>query len=107
MRSFVSPQTLLIETVERTADYTLLLNDKDKIVLMNKVGTGTVTIPKNDTVDFPIGTIINVYNVSADAITIVGATDVVVRNAGILDQYGEVSLRKRLANEWVLVGDVS
>ena len=106
-RIFNDENLLLDETAEKTTDYTLTLDDAGKIVVMNKVGTGTLTIPKNDTVDLPIGTIINVYNISADLLTIVGATDVVVRNAGAVGQYNEVSLRKRLANEWVLVGDIT
>lgn len=98
---------LILETVEKTADYTLVFADKDQIVLMNKTGTATLTVPKNDTVDFPIGSVIGIYNASADAVTIAGATDVTVRNAGDLAQYSEVSLRKRAANEWVLAGSVS
>lgn len=98
---------LILETVEKTADYILVLADADKIVLMNKATAGTLTVPKNDTVDFDIGTIIGVYNASAELLTIAGAVDVTVRNAGDLEQYSEVSLRKRAANEWVLAGSVS
>lgn len=105
-RIFNDENLFLDETAEKTTDYTLVLDDSGKIVVMNKTGQGTVTIPKNDTVDFPVGVIINVYNISTDLLDIVGATDVVVRNAGVVEQYGEVSLRKRADNEWVVAGDV-
>lgn len=100
-------QKLILETAEKTADYTLALADADKVVLMNKTGVATLTVPTNASVEFPIGTIIGVYNTSSDAVTIAGDGGVVVRNAGSLAQYGEVSLRKRGADEWVLAGAVS
>ena len=98
---------LITETTEKTADYTLALADADKIVLMNKSGAADLTVPTNAAVAFSIGTIIGVYNVSSDAVTIVGDGGVTVRNAGDLAQYGEVSLRKRATDEWVLAGSVT
>lgn len=100
-------QKLILETAEKTADYTLALADADKVVLMNKTGAATLTVPTNASVEFPIGTIIGVYNTSSDAVTIAGDGGVAVRNAGSLAQYGEVSLRKRGVDEWVLAGAVS
>jgi hypothetical protein len=59
-------------------------------------------------VAFPLGTVINVYRAGTGSVTISGAAGVTVRNAGaISDQFGEVSLRKRGTDEWVLSGDVS
>ncbi|MDY0251171.1 MAG: hypothetical protein RBR45_14145 [Pseudomonas sp.] len=97
---------LILETAEKTADYILADGDQDKVVLMNKTGAATLTVPANDTVAFSVGTIIGVYNRSSDAVTISGDAGVTVRNAGYLAQYGEVSLRKRATNEWVLAGTV-
>jgi hypothetical protein len=98
---------LILETAEKTADYTLADGDQDKIVLMNKTGAANLTVPTNAAVAFSIGTIIGVYNISSDAVTIAGDAGVTVRNAGDLAQYGEVSLRKRATDEWVLAGAVS
>ena len=95
---------LVLETSEKTADYTLALEDANKVVLMNKTGAATVTVPTNASVAFDIGTVVGVYNISADAVTIAGAGGVTVRNAGDLAQYAEASLRKRAENEWVAVG---
>lgn len=92
------------ETTAKTADYTLALADAGKIVSMNKSGTATLTVPTNASVAFPIGSIVGVYNQSSDAVTVAGDSGVTVRNDGTVDQYGEVSLRKRATDEWVMVG---
>ena len=107
LQSDVAASLLLVETTEQTADYVLVLADANKVVSMNKSGTGTVTIPTNASVAFPIGTVLNVYNQSADDVTIAGDTGVTLRNGGALAQYAEVSLRKRATDERVLAGVVS
>jgi hypothetical protein len=98
---------LFLETETRTADYTLALTDANKVVPMNKATAGTLTVPLNSSVAFPIGTVIGVYNLSSALVEVVGAAGVTVRNNGFLDQYIEVSLRKRATDEWVLAGLVS
>jgi hypothetical protein len=92
------------ETAEKTADYTLALEDAGKIVNMNKSGAAALTVPTNTDVAFPIDTVIGVYNQSSDDVTVAGDSGVDVRNAGTVAQYGEASLRKRATNEWVMVG---
>jgi hypothetical protein len=92
------------ETAERTAAYTIALDDAGKIVQMNASSAVDVTVPLNSAVAFPIGSIVGVYNRSSDDVTVVGDSGVDVRNAGSVPQFGEVSLRKRATNEWVMVG---
>lgn len=95
---------LFEETSTKTADYTLALADVNKVVHMNVAGGGTLTIPTTS-VAFSAGSVINVYNSSADVLTIVGADEnVVIRNNGTLEQYKEASLRYRGSNEWVAAG---
>jgi len=96
----------LNETTTRTANYTLALSDINQVVPMNGSGL-TLTIPTNASVAFPVGTIVNVYNLNSTNVNIVGASGVTVRNAGDLGEFGEVSLRKRGTDEWVLAGNVS
>ena len=106
LTAFLTLPNFLIETGEKTTNYTLSLNDISSVVLMN--GTNlVVTVPTNAAVAFPLGTIINVYNANSTDVTIVGDSGVIVRNAGDLREFGEVSLRKRGTDEWVLAGDVS
>jgi hypothetical protein len=91
----------------RTANYTLALSDVAKVVAFNSTSNLTLTVPTNTSVAFPIGTVINVYRAGTGSVTISGASGTTVRNAGnIPDQFVEVSLRKRGANEWVLSGDI-
>jgi hypothetical protein len=101
-----SAPKFLAESASKTANYTLAIGDINTVVLMN--GTSlTLTVPTNASVAFPVGTIVNVYNANATGVTIAGDTGVTVRNAGALAEFGEVSLRKRGTDEWVLAGNVS
>jgi hypothetical protein len=96
-----------VENVQ-TENYTLVLSDVAKVIAMNNSAAATVTVPLNSSVAFSTGTVINVYAMTAETVTIAGAEGVTVRNDGdIADQYVEVSLRKRDTDEWVLSGDVS
>lgn len=96
-----------VETTLKTADYTLTLDDLNKVVAMNVPTGGTLTIPLNTSVAFPVGSVINVYNASSTAfLEITGETGVIVRNPGTIEPYQEASLRKRAANEWVAAGPV-
>jgi len=101
-----SAPRLLEETTTRTANYTLALTDINKVVSMNGSSL-TLTIPNNSSVAFPIGSVVNVYNLANTNVTVVGDSGVTVRNAGDLGEFGEVSLRKRGTDEWVLAGNVS
>jgi len=77
-------------------------------VAMNNSSAATVTVPPNSAVAFPVGTVINVYAMTANTVSIAAGSGVTVRNSGdIADQYVEVSLRKRATDEWVLSGSVA
>jgi hypothetical protein len=101
-----SSPRLLIETTTRTANYTLALTDINSVVPMNGSNL-IVTVPTNASVAFPIGSVVNVYNLDSTTVNIVGDSGVTVRNAGALAQYTDVALRKRGTDEWVLAGNVS
>lgn len=91
----------------KTANHTLELSDVNRVVAMNNTSAVTVTVPFNTTVDFPIGSVVNVYRAGTGDVTIAAATGVTIRNAGKLyEQYTEVSLRKRAINEWVASGNI-
>jgi hypothetical protein len=96
-----------MERVVVDDDATLELADRGMVVAMDSSDPHDVTVPLNSVVAFPIGTILNVYRAGTGAVEIVGEAGVTIRNIGsISDQFGEVSLRKRDMNEWVLVGEV-
>lgn len=90
------------ETTTRTENYTIALADINKVVPMN--GTSlSVTIPTNDSVAFPIGSVVVVYNINSTNVTVSNA-GVTVRNVEPIRQFREASFRKRATNEWVMVG---
>ena len=93
----------LEETSEKNDDHTLELEDKGKVVLMNKSTAATLTVPSNASVSFPIGSLVYVYNAASNNVTVAGEGGVTVRNAGTVAQFKQVTLRKRAANEWVLI----
>jgi len=98
---------LLIEGNTQTGNYTLQLSDIAKVIEMDNSSAATVTIPSNANVQFPIGTVINIYAQTSNTVTIQGQSGVTVRNSGdIANQFKEVSCRKRATDEWVLVGDI-
>ena len=104
--AFITPPLNAPEKVV-TANTTLALPDRGHVIAFDSASNLTLTVPTNATVEFPIGTIINVYRAGTGTVGIEGAVGVTVRNTGsISDQFGEVSLRKRDTNEWVLVGEV-
>lgn len=97
----------LIQENIQTESYTLQLSDRNKVVAMNNAASAVVTVPTNASVAFPIGSIVNVYAMSNQTITIAGASGVTVRNAGrLFERYVEVSLRKRATDEWVASGNI-
>lgn len=96
---------------EQSSNYTLALADQDAIVDMNCTQAQTVTVPKNDTVDFPIGAQILVRQKSVYQVTIAAASGVtVVKNSGFnaktSGRYSLVGLVKMADNTWTLFGDL-
>jgi hypothetical protein len=92
-------------------DYTLVATDAGKTVRHNSSDPHAYTIPPNSSVAFAVGTIINMRNVGAGAVTITQGSGVTLRQAGTsnsgnrtLAQYGEVSLRKDATDTWYVSG---
>lgn len=95
---------LFTESRTVTANTTLALSDTSRVVRVNSSTPRTVTVPTDAAVPFPVGAVVSVYNSGSAGATIAGASGVTVRNAGVVDQFREVSLRKRATNEWVVAG---
>jgi hypothetical protein len=95
----------------KTASYTLVLGDKDKVIEMNVASANTLTIPTNASVAFPIGTEISIMQYGSGQTTIAQPGGVTIRSkAGYLkiaDQYTGVTLVKVATNEWYLVGNLA
>ena len=95
----------------RTASYTLALTDQSKIVETNVGSANDVTIPLDSSVNFPIGTEIQVLQLGAGQTTIVATSGVTTRSKSgqlkIANQNTGVTLVKRAANDWYVIGNLT
>lgn len=104
--------TLLINEpdLSATSDYTLILSDDGKLIELNKATAITLTIPKNSSVAFPIGTQITINQKGAGAITVTPIDGDVILNKLIglvtVGQYAMASLIKIDTNTWQVSGDL-
>ena len=84
--------------------YTLVLTDAGKIVEMNNASANTLTIPANASVAFPVDTRIDVVQYGAGLTTVAITSDTLTGNAVSTGQNKAMSLWKRAATEWVVIG---
>lgn len=98
----------------KTADYSLVLSDKYKIIEMNLTSTpNTVTIPLASVHEFPQGSQITIIQTGSGQTTIAGTAGVTINGTPGLklrDQYSSCTLIKRSAanlNVWIVIGDLS
>ena len=113
---FLAPRDLV--TVVIDGNYTLVATDAGKSIDVDgSTDTVTVTVPTNATVPFPIGTIVEVVNLTTNAVDIEGDTGVTVRSFDEDDaengstalrrmagRYAAASLRKLDDDDWLLIG---
>ena len=90
--------------------YTLVASDANKAVEVTSATAVNVTIPTDASVNFPIGTVIEVDQIGAGKVSIVGASGVTVKpdtpTPTTRTQYSALLLRKRAANWWLVTGDM-
>lgn len=101
-----SPKNIL--TRATASGTTLVLTDSAGIVEM--LGGGTLTIPVNTSVDFPIGAQVLIIQTGASQVTIAGSAGVTVNGTPGLKlraQWSSATLIKRSINTWVAIGDLS
>jgi hypothetical protein len=95
----------------QTGNYSLALGDGGTVVEMNVASANTLTVPPNSSAAFPVGTIVEVFQLGAGQTTITPGAGVTFRSDGgktkLAAQYASASLRKRATDEWVLAGDLS
>ncbi len=92
--------------------YTLTLADRGHLVVMTNAAANTLTIPTNESVAFPLGTVISVVQNGAGVTTISGATGVSLNGisggeGSIGSRYQAVALLKIATDAWLLSGDVA
>jgi len=102
-----------IETInDQTDSYQLVSGDAGKFITMTKGSANTLTVPKDATVNFAVGTYIYVYQGGAGVTTLAPEDGAITINSvgGNLDisaQYGVAKLVKIAANLWVAFGDLA
>lgn len=96
---------------QKTDSYTLgALTERDTIIEMNKSTATTLTIPSDATLNFPVGTTLDVIQTGAGQVTIAGAGGVTVNatpGLKLRTQWSTVTLLKRAANTWLAFGDLT
>jgi hypothetical protein len=97
--------------IEKTSAHTLELSDAQKIIEVNSASGVDITIPADSSVDFPIGSNIDIVQTGAGQVTIDGEGGVTLlskdSNTKTNSQYSGVTIYKKSSNTWVLIGDLS
>ncbi|WBK39981.1 minor tail protein [PinkBerry-associated phage LS06-2018-MD08] len=95
---------------EKTASFTLALEDDGQVLKVNSASAVVVTVPLNATIAFPIGTQIALYRNGTGTVTLLATGGVTINsvdsNLAIKGQYGSCALLKTGTDEWLLVGSL-
>jgi hypothetical protein len=97
--------------IQKTASYTLsALTERDDLIEMSSSSAITLTIPTDATLNFPIGTSIDILQTSTGQVTIAGAAGTTVNatpGLKLRTTWSSCTLFKRAANTWVVYGDLT
>lgn len=103
-------QLLDIIAYRKTANYVLVIDDKDALIEMNLASANTLTVPPNSSVAFPIGTEILVTQYGVGVTTITPGSGVTINysalSLNLASQFSFVSLLKIGTDEWYALGDL-
>lgn len=89
--------------------YTLVLTDAGRVIEMNNAAANTLTVPTDASVNFPVGTVIDIFQTGAGQTTVGGAGVTINARPGLKlsGQWATATLIKRAANTWLLTGSLS
>ena len=94
--------------------YTLVLADQGKYVTASNASAQTYTIPLNSSVAYPTGTSIDLIQIGAGQVTVVGTSGVTVYSTGgtaaspkARVQYSAMTLKKVATDTWHVIGDIA
>jgi len=98
--------------IQKTDSYTLsALTERDSLIEVAKASATTITIPTDATLNFPIGTSIDILQTGAGQVTIAPVSGTVTVNATpglkLRTTWSSATLLKRAANTWVVFGDLT
>lgn len=90
--------------------YTFAASDVGYFVTFNNAAATTVTVPDNTSVPITTGSVINIQQIGAGQVTLVGGSGVTITSTPGLNlraQYSGASLIKTATNSWTVLGDLS
>jgi hypothetical protein len=98
--------------VQKTASYALsTLTHRDSLIEVSSTDATTITIPEDSTVNYPIGTTLDILQTNTGQVTIAPVSGSVTVNATpglkLRTRWSSATLMKRAANTWVVFGDLT
>jgi hypothetical protein len=97
--------------VQKTGSYTLTsLTERDDLIEVNSESAAVISIPEDATVNYPIGTSLDILRTGSGEVSIAGVSGTVTVNATpglkLRTQWSSATIFKRAANTWVAYGDL-
>lgn len=96
---------------QKTSSYTLSsLAERDTIIEMGSSSALNLTIPADSTVNYPVGTTLDIIQTGTGQVTVLGANGVTVNATPgfkLRTQWSTATLLKRSANTWLAFGDLT
>jgi len=97
--------------VQKTASYELsTLTHRDSMIEVSSTSGTTITIPAESSVNYPVGTTIDILQTNTGQVTIAGAGGVTVNatpGLKLRTRWSSATLMKRAADTWVAFGDLT
>jgi hypothetical protein len=94
----------------QTANYIAALSDNNNLVNMTMAVSGTVTVPPNSSVAFPIGAVLTVVQAGIGQITFVQGAGVTINTPASLatrTQFSTISVIQTATDVWLASGDLA
>lgn len=97
-------------TTQTGTAYTADLTDADDYIRFTNAAAVSFTIPPNSAEPFPLGTVIEMEQAGAGALSVVPGSGVTINSRGadltLAGQYSVAALKKVATDTWTLVGDL-
>lgn len=108
-KTLTAPLINLAINAQTGTTYTPVLADNGKLITLSNASAITVTIPTNASVTYPTGAQINIQQIGAGQVSVVGDTGVTVTGTGtsLRLQYSAATLVKTGTNSWNMIGDLA
>lgn len=113
-KTLTAPVINLALNAQTGTTYTFVLTDNGKLVTASNASAQTYTIPLNSSVAYATGAQINLIQIGAGQVTIVGAGGVTVASNAATssspkcrNQYAAATLIKVATDTWYVIGDIA